>query len=225
VSKVRDGYFPREKAKNEGIEKLSDSELLALIFRTGSKDYPFDALANDFLRELGNISKLKDITYDELTKFKGISKIKALTILGSIELGKRIENSHYLRHEITYTADNAFRYIKPYIIDGQESVFIILIDIHSKIFGQRLISKGTLSGCDVMIRDIFKKTISENAYAICIVHNHPSEHLLPSNDDIMVTKQIIACGKMMDIIVIDHLIVTNSGYISITKFIKEKTKS
>lgn len=203
---------PREKAIENGINSLSNVELLAILLRTGSKNEDVMQLSKRILYNLDSISRLNEITIGELTSIKGIGKTKAITLLASIELGLRIlENKRKLK--IYKDPEQVFNYYYPLLRNlNQEHLYVIFLNAKGLVISEQLISKGTLSSSLIDGRDILKLALKFSSSAIILVHNHPSGDSMPSVADIKATSKVINQAKLMDIVVLDHIIIGNDYF-------------
>ena len=206
---------PRERFIKYGKEYLSNEELLSIVLKTGVKGYSVKDLSNNILKEIKDITDLREITLNKLITINGIGKVKAITLLSAIELGKRVyENKNNLNVKI-YSSKDIYNYIRDKLIyKKQEYFYCLYLDNNNKLIEDKLLFIGTLNKSNVHPREIFKYAYLNNSNKIILVHNHPSNNLLPSKEDISFTKNIIEIGKLQDIHVIDHLIIGNNNYYS-----------
>lgn len=203
---------PREKAMKYGIQSLSNTEILAIILRTGSKEKNVLEVSQKLLYQIDKISNLKDITINELTNIKGIGKTKAITILASIELGMRIiRNDNELK--IYTTPRQVFEYLYPKVkLLNKECLYALYLNTRGGLIQEVLITQGTVNSSLVDGKDIFKWALKLSATAIILVHNHPSGDPTPSIQDIKSTEKLVQMSKMMDVIILDHIIIGNDYY-------------
>ena len=206
---------PRERFVKYGKEYLSNEELLSIVLKTGVKGYSVKDLSNNILKEIKDITDLREITLNKLITINGIGKVKDITLLSAIELGKRVyENKNNLNIKI-YSSKDIYNYIRDKLIyKKQEYFYCLYLDNNNKLIEDKLLFIGTLNKSNVHPREIFKYAYLNNSNKIILVHNHPSNNLLPSKEDISFTKNIIEIGKLQDIHVIDHLIIGNNNYYS-----------
>ena len=207
---------PCERLINNGSESLSNEELMAIIFKTGTKDLSAKELSLNVLKKLDNITYLNDINYNYLTKIKGIGKMKACALLSAIELGKRINTKVLSLNDITFkSADIVFEYFKNKLKNKkQEYFYCIYLDNAKKIIKEKLLFIGTINYSIVHPREVFKEAYLLSASAIICIHNHPSNNLDPSRDDIEITKRLKEIGNILDIKVLDHIIIGTNSYFS-----------
>ena len=207
---------PRERLINKGVEYLSNEELLAILLKTGTKDSSVKVLASNILKQLDNINSLKDINLQNLIKIKGIGKVKACEILAAIELGKRLnEKTMYINQIKIYSSDSIYEYYKDKLNDKkQEHFYCVYLDVKNHIIKDKLLFIGTINESLIHPREIFKEAYLLSAFSVICVHNHPSGNVNPSNNDIVMTKQLKEVGKTLGIKVLDHIIIGKDGYFS-----------
>ena len=207
---------PREKLILKGVSSLSNAELLAIIIGSGSRNESAVQLSQKILA--GNqhkFSSLSKLTIKELVKFNGIGEAKAISIIAALEIGKR-RGAEQPNKQIKITSSSQiFDVLLPYYQDlPHEEFYITLLNRANIVISTQCISKGGIHGTVADPKVIFKKALLENCSGIILSHNHPSGNNTPSNSDIQLTKKIIEAGKLLDIVVLDHLIITNNNYYS-----------
>lgn len=208
---------PREKLRDKGRNALSNAELIAILIGSGSKSLSAVDLAKKILDSAeNNLNELGKISVDGLIKnFHGIGEAKAITIIAALELGRRRQLSTIKdRLEIRSSRD-AFDAIAPMIMDLQhEEFWVLMLNRGNQVLKRVQVSLGGVSGTVVDAKIIFKKALEIPASAIILCHNHPSGNLRPSQPDIEITNKVKEGGKLIDINVLDHLIVSERGYFS-----------
>ncbi len=204
---------PREKLFKKGAEYLTDSELLAIILRTGNKSESVTELSNRILKRIGGVKNLKNMTINTLTQIEGIKLGKASSILASFELAKRaLKNDEPIKFKNTI---DMYNYIKnDFLYELQEKFIILLFDKQFKLIKKCEVFKGTIDAVNVYPREIFKEALKENASFIVLAHNHPGGEVMPSIQDDEITKILVKNGQLIGIKVVDHLIVTPNSYFS-----------
>lgn len=214
MSKMPDVMKPRERLKTYGISKLSELELLSILLRTGTKDISVNDLALNVLMLVETINDLDNLTLSDLMNIKGIKEAKAMAILSALELGKRLylrlnykERLKIYNGEVIY---NLFKYLN--VTQRQENFVVVLLDNKNYLIKSKVIFKGSINESIAHPREIFRFAISYSATYIIAVHNHPSGDVLPSNQDIKFTNNLIKSGKIIGIPVIDHIIIGNNRY-------------
>ena len=168
------------------------------------------------LKQIDNINNLKDMNYENLIKIKGIGTAKACEILASIELGKRINNKINNINQIKiYSSDTIFNYYKNKLGDKlQEYFYCVYLDTKNHIIKDKLLFIGTINQSLVHPREVFKEAYLLSAASIICIHNHPSGNVNPSNNDIIITKQLREVGLLLGINVLDHIIIGKEKYYS-----------
>ena len=207
---------PREKLLNKGRESLSDSELLAILIGTGSRNKSAVELAKEVL-SMGknNLNELGKITLKELMSIKGIGEAKAITVAAAVELGRRRQISGFLNKTFVRSSNELAEFLKIKLKDYSYEVFaVIFMNKSNKINHFEMISKGGLTSTVADPRIIFKKAFDVEATSIVLCHNHPSGSLKPSRQDEELTYKLKEASKYLDIQVIDHIIVSDEGYFS-----------
>jgi len=207
---------PREKLMLKGRHTLSDAELLAILICSGTKNESAVDVAKRILRNANdNLAELARMGITELTRVKGIGKVRALTIAAALELGRRRDESVIMdRGKITKSLD-AYTIFRSTMSDRPyEEFWIILLNKGNKIIQKCCISEGGISGTVVDPKKVFKIALDHHASSIILGHNHPSGTTRPSDADNKITKKLFAAGKLIEVDVIDHLIIGEGGYYS-----------
>ena len=196
---------PREKAIVNGIESLSNVELLALVLRTGNKDESVVQLAQRLLKEIGGISQLSHICYADLIALKGIKKAKAIELLSVIEMSKRLKQKE--SHESLLSPRDIYDYVKNEMMMLKQEHFVVLcLDIRNRVIKKKTIFIGSLNMSIVTPREVFKEAIGVSSAKMILLHNHPSGDASPSQEDLYLTDQFVKLGEMMAIEIMDHII-------------------
>jgi DNA repair protein RadC len=207
---------PREKLLLNGAETLSNSELLAILIHNGSREKTAVDLAKDVLK-LGkdNLSELGRLSIKDLMKIKGIGEAKAITIAAALELGRRRQAATPLNKTIINTSSDIADYLQLKLKDYRHEVFAVLfLNRSNKINHFEIISEGGITGTVADPRIILRKALEEDAVSIILCHNHPSGSLKPSRADEQLTLKIKEAARLLDMTVLDHIIVSESGYYS-----------
>lgn len=207
---------PREKLLKYGRENLSDSELLAIILKTGTKDCNVNELAIKTLKELNGIENLKYISFNALTSIKGIGKTKAIELLTLSELSKRINKKEDKKNKIRYTNSKLIYENNKYLFEDkmQEYFYCLYLNTKKELIERKLLFMGTLNRSVVHPREIFKEAYRLSASSIICIHNHPSGDPYPSKEDILLTDSLIKIGVLNGIPVLDHIIISDNSYYS-----------
>lgn len=207
---------PREKLAGQGRRALTDAELIAILIGSGSRNETAVELSKRILHHYDNdFNKLGKASIIELSNFKGIGDAKAISIIAALEIGRRRNETESKAPDIIGFSKDAYNIIRRHLVDlNHEEFWIILTGRSNKVLGKELVSKGGFSEVLIDIKIVFSAALQHKANGIILVHNHPSGSLKPSHEDIMLTKRIADAGKILDIKVTDHLIITDKGYYS-----------
>ena len=211
---------PRERFLKHGPEALSDSELFAIILRTGSPNENVIDMSNRLIKEYG-LNNLFDCSIKELQKRKGIGPSKAMQLLAMAELGKRYSQSKNPIKKISRSKDVFDLFHERLKDKKQEEFYVLMLNSKNNIVSEKLITKGILDASIVHPREIFKEAIKNSASKIILVHNHPSGDPSPSSEDLEITKKLQEAGQMVDIKVLDHVIIGNGSYFSLKERLPE----
>ena len=207
---------PRERLLNYGSESLSNQELLAILIKNGTKEKSCKDLSLEVLKKINIISDLQDITVEQLTEIPGIGKVKAIEILASIELGKRIFLAKNNKSKLKLkNAKDIYEEVR-YLFYGKKQEYFYCLYFNNKLelIERKLLFMGTINRSIVHPREIFKHAYLNSASSIVCIHNHPSNDIKPSREDIYLTRQLIEIGKMNGILIADHIIVGDDNYYS-----------
>ena len=207
---------PREKFLLKGKSTLSDSELLAIIIGSGSRNESAVQLSQRILASSqNNLNSLGKLSIKQLTEFKGIGEAKAISIAAALELGRRRKYEETIELDKITSSKIIFEIMHPIMCDlVHEEFWVLYLNNSNKVLHKAQHSKGGLTSTTVDIRMVFKTALEHNATNIVLSHNHPSGKLQPSQEDIDMTKKFILAGQQMNIPIIDHVIVTQSGHFS-----------
>lgn len=207
---------PREKLLSKGKETLSDSELLAILLHTGSGKKTAVDLAKEILQNCNNsIGHLSKQSLESLMKIKGIGKAKAITIIAALELGRRRQATTVLNDNKVNKSGDIAQFLRAIFRDHQREIFaVVFLNARNTIIHHEIINSGGITATVVDPRLIFQRSLELKAVKIILCHNHPSGNLNPSSQDDLLTERIVKAGKIMDIQVVDHIIVSEEGYYS-----------
>lgn len=207
---------PREKLLQQGKHTLTDSELIAILIRSGSQKETAVELAKRILNNAGNdLNELSRLTVKELSKYKGMGNVKAISIVAALELGIRRREAEALKKVKIVTSAQAAEIFQPSLADlSHEEFWVLFMDRANQVIIKFNLSKGGTTGTVVDPKLIFKAAIEYNAQGIILCHNHPSRNNKPSEADIRLTKNLKQAGILLEINVIDHLIIAGNSYFS-----------
>jgi len=209
---------PREKLLLKGKQTLTDAELLAILLRSGSRNESVVELSKKLLQKVGNdLNELGKLTVKDILsfRFKGMGETKAITLVASLELGRRRQSAAIKERTRIASSRDIFELMSPHLSDLlHEEFWIILLNRANKVLSKEQLSTGGITGTVADARRIFNIAIKSNAVSIILCHNHPSGNTSPSHDDISLTKKLREAGVLLDIAVLDHLIVADRKYYS-----------
>ena len=207
---------PREKFLLKGKAALSDSELLAILIGSGSRNESAVQLCQRILATSeNNLNTLGKMSVSQLMQFKGIGEAKAISIAAALELGRRRRAEEAVELKKISSSKAVFEIMQPIIGElPHEEFWVLYLNNSNKVIYKAQLSKGGITGTVVDIRLLYKMAFEQNATAVLLTHNHPSGKLLASEADIQITKKIKEAGKTLEIHVLDHIIITENGYLS-----------
>jgi DNA repair protein RadC len=207
---------PREKLMLKGKSVLSDAELIAILIGSGSRNESAVDLSKRILASVNhNLNALGKLSISQLMNFKGIGEAKAISIIAAMELGRRRRNEDVVELAKITSSRAVFDIMHPIIGElAHEEFWVLFLNNSNKVLFKTQLSKGGMTGTMVDVRIVFKIAFEQNATAILLTHNHPSGKLQASDADIQITKKIKTAGLQLDIPVLDHIIITETGYYS-----------
>ena len=207
---------PREKFLLKGKSALSDSELLAILIGSGSRNESAVQLCQRILASSeNNLNTLGKMSVSQLMQFKGIGEAKAISIAAALELGRRRREEDAIELKKITSSKAVFDIMQPVIGElPHEEFWVLYLNNSNKVIYKAQLSKGGITGTVVDIRIIFKMAFEQNATGLILSHNHPSGKLMASEADLKITKRIKEAGQTLEIQVLDHIIITENGYLS-----------
>lgn len=214
IKEIIEDERPRERLLNKGKEYLSINELLSIILSTGTKNKNVKDLSLEILNNY-TLDELKEIEVNNLIKINGIGKVKAITLIASIELGKRIYMKEPTINKKLSTPKEIYDETK-YLFNNlkQEHFYCLYFNTKQELIGKKLLFIGTINKSTIHPREVFKEAYKLSAYSIVCLHNHPSNDTNPSKADDYLTKDLIQIGKIQGIPLLDHIIVGDDNYYS-----------
>lgn len=194
-----------------GTEKLSNSELLAILLRSGKKGENVIELANKILKKFSS-NKLSNLKFEDLKNYSGLGPAKACEIVACFELGKRLLKDK--KAVLILSPEEIWKELKDIRARKKEHFVVFYLNVRNQIIEKEIVLFGTLNANLVHPREVFEPAIKNSAAQVIIAHNHPSGDVEPSVDDIGITKRLVESGKILGIEIIDHIIVSQSGFLS-----------
>lgn len=207
---------PRERLAALGPEALSSAELIAILLRTGVKGINAMQLAQELLIEVGGLSGLHMVPYDELRGQKGIGPAKAAQLKAAVELGRRLAAALPEERPSIQSPDDAATLLL-YEMGAleQEHLRVLLLDTRNRLIRMVDVYRGSLNASVIRVSEAFRDAVRSNAASIIVAHNHPSGDPTPSPEDVNVTRALVEAGRLLDIEVLDHLVIGKNSYVSL----------
>ena len=201
--------------KERGAQALGNSELLAILLRTGTAAESALRLAENLLDRAGGLAGLGHATLEEVEQVRGIGEAKAVTLLAALELGRRVDSLAPLDRTAVRTPDDVAALLLPrFRYESRESFVAVLLSTKNHVLKTPVISVGSLNASIVHPRELFREAINASAAAVIVAHNHPSGDPTPSPEDVSLTRKLVEAGKILDIPVLDHVVLGDGKYVS-----------
>lgn len=207
---------PREKLMLKGATELSNSELLAILVGSGTREQTAVEVCKQLLASADNdLNKLARLGVSDLKKIKGIGDARAITIVAALELGRRRKDAVLEEVKKISSSRDAYHALYPYLCDlNHEEIWVLLLNRSNQVKRTLQFSKGGISSTVVDIRLILREALNEYASGIILAHNHPTNNCMPSEQDIQITKKLKEAAKLMEVNLLDHIIVCDDKYYS-----------
>lgn len=220
IRNIPESGRPYERLELFGVKALSDAELLAILLKTGSSGQSALFLSAELIQEAGQnrgLSFIHDFSVDELREYKGIGRVKAITLKAAAELGRRsMQSVPYWKNYMIRKPQDAISVFENEMYHlKKEEVHVLLLDTRHRVIRRRVISSGGLSSTCFFPRDLLREAIKANAAALVMGHNHPSGDPSPSKEDIASTKELMKAMDLLGIAFIDHIIIGKGASVSL----------
>ncbi|PFH90240.1 MULTISPECIES: DNA repair protein RadC [unclassified Bacillus (in: firmicutes)] len=207
---------PRERLLKFGPSSLSNQDLLAILLRTGTKNESVLKVSNELLLKFDGLRLLMNASVEEISNIKGIGEAKAVQLIATFELGKRINRLQYDERFMIKSPDDCAEFMMDEMRFLEQEHFVCLyLNTKNQVIARETIFKGSLNASIVHPREVFKEAFRRSASSIICLHNHPSGDPTPSREDIEVTKRLVECGKIIGIELLDHIIIGEHKYVSL----------
>lgn len=207
---------PREKLLKNGEHTLSNSELLAILLRTGTHGASALDIARNILKKFKTFRNMGHTDILDWKEFKGLGSAKIAQIRAAIEIGRRFGEETLSKKQKIKSAKDVVDMLMPRMRDLKKEVFkAVLLNSQNQIIEIEEITEGTVNKAAPIIREIFQKAMQYFAAAIICVHNHPSGSPEPSREDKAFTDELVAAGNVLQIKVLDHVIIGDGQWKSI----------
>jgi DNA repair protein RadC len=207
---------PREKVIANGIQYISDAELLAILMGSGTRNTTAVELARIILGEVdNNLHELGRQSIFDLQKIKGIGPAKAISVIAAVELGRRRAGIHHPEKVSIKSSETVFKLFHPLMGDLEhEEFWLLMLNRANRVIGRFKVSQGGLSGTVIDTRIILKKALDNLSSSIIVCHNHPSGNKQPSDADVKITEKLKKAAEMLEIKLLDHIIIADKSYFS-----------
>ncbi len=210
------GERPRERLKEKGAASLSTAELLAVILRTGATSESVLDLATRLLSQFGGLAGLARASFGELCTEHGLGEAKVAQLKAALELGRRLLSSRPEERVVVRSPEDIANLLQAEMAFlSQEELKVVLLNSKNQVMGIPEVYRGSVHTSLIRTSELFQEAVRQNCPALIVVHNHPSGDPTPSPEDIEVTEQAVAAGKLLDIEVLDHLIIGQQRYVSL----------
>ncbi len=203
---------PRERILRIGPAALTDAELLAVLFGTGSKGNPVGEMAQRLLSVGGGLRALSQADPQELVEFRGLGPARAAQMLAALELGRRVQEVPERRPRIASSVE-MYRYLRPKLAaQRREEFHVLCFNGRNVLLRDVKIAEGTMNLCPVDPREVFAPALAARSTFIVLAHNHPSGDATPSSRDIALTRQLARGALLLGLMLMDHIIVGDGGF-------------
>ncbi len=207
---------PRERLKEKGAASLSTAELLAIILRTGAASESVLDVATRLLARFDGLAGLTRASFGQLCLEHGLGEAKVAQLKAALELGRRLVSSHPDERAVVKSPEDIANLLQAEMgFLEQEELKVVLLNSKNQVIAIPGVYKGSVNTSLIRISELFREAVRQNCPALVLVHNHPSGDPNPSSEDIEVTEQAVAAGKLLDIEVLDHLIIGQHRYVSL----------
>jgi len=207
---------PREKVLANGVQHLTDAELLAILLGSGTRNTTAVELARQVLQGAGyNLHELGRQAIVDLVKIRGVGPAKAITVVAAMELGRRRSGLQQVEKIPVKSSRTVFNLFHPLLGDlDHEEFWLLMLNRANRVVGRFKVSQGGLAGTVIDTRIIMKKSLDNLASSIIVCHNHPSGNKQPSDADIKITEKLKKAAEMLEIKLLDHVIIADRTYFS-----------
>ena len=209
---------PRERLYHKGAEALADAELVAIQLGAGVRGTNAVELAREMLVRYGSLSGLAGRDVAELAGIRGVGRAKAVRLASAFELTRRLRSRNGGGRIVLSSPEQVYARYGPLMEDLEKEVFrVALLDAQNGLVKDVVVSEGTLSASLVHPREVFKPAILESAASLILLHNHPSGDPTPSREDIRLTRQLVECGRLLDLRIHDHVVIGRGRFASLAE--------
>jgi DNA repair protein RadC len=216
INEMPDNERPRERLRDYGPEALSDAELLAILLRVGVSGLNVIQLAQWLLTEYGGLRGLQRAGFQDIANRHGMGAAKVAQLKAALEIGRRLAILSFDERMLIKSPSDVAKLMQIEMVNlDQEHLRAIYVDTKNRVLKIHTVYVGTLHSSVVRISEVFKEGIKINSASVIVVHNHPSGDPTPSTEDVLVTRQIVEAGKLLEVEVLDHLVIGHGRYVSL----------
>ncbi len=207
---------PRERLRDYGAGALSSAELLAIVLRTGASRESVLALATRLLSSHRGLVGLARAGFGELCQERGLGEAKAAQLKAAFELGSRLASAQPEERAAVRSPQDIANLLLPEMgLLEQEELRVVLLNTRNQVLGVHTVYRGSVNTSLVRVGELFREAVRQNCPALVVVHNHPSGDPTPSADDVAMTRQAVQAGRLLDIEVLDHLVISQQRFVSL----------
>lgn len=215
-----DSELPRERIITYGSDRVSTTELLAVLLGTGTRRRPVLEAAQYLLHTVGGLARLASTAPRELMRIDGIGMARATRIAAAFQLGRRALEEAGQTADATWSPARVYRRLGPRLRTLHQEVFVVLgLSARNVIISESEVARGSLTYVDVHPREVFRPLIQQAAASAVVAHNHPSGDPNPSPEDISLTHRLRAVGEIIGIPVLDHIVIGRDGFVSMKQYL------
>lgn len=216
IRELPSGERPRERLLRHGPAGLSDHELVAIIWRTGTRSESVLDLARRVLARFGGLEGLARASIGELAAEKGVGTVKAIELKAALELGRRLATLGPTERPVVKSPQEVASLVMAEMAWlAQEQLRVLLLNSKNQVVANRLVYQGSVNAAQVRVGELFRDAVRENCPAIIMVHNHPSGDPTPSPEDVQVTRAALEAGRLLNIDVLDHVVIGQGKFCSV----------
>lgn len=206
----------RERFMAEGLDNFTQEQVLELLLFYGIPRIDTNEIAHDLIAHFGSLSQVLDAPVKELMKVSGIGESAAVLLHLISETSRYYQINRMMHEKVLNTMEKCAQYLIPHFVGRRnETVFLLCLDAKCKLLCCREISEGTVNAAGVSVRKVVEAALAVNATSVIMAHNHPSGVAVPSAEDVLTTQRIAEALRTVDIILADHIIVSDDDYVSI----------
>lgn len=216
IRDIPTGERPRERLRDRGADSLSNSELLAILLRTGTRAESALDMATKLLARYQGLEGLAKASFQELAQSHGVGEAKAAQLLAALELAKRLTKLEGPERPIIRSPKDVFELLKAEMsLLDQEHFRVVVLNTKNQVMATPTVFVGSVNATTVRVAEVFREAVRQNCPAMIVVHNHPSGDPAPSPEDVSVTRELVAAGKALDVEVLDHVVIGRQGFVSL----------